>query len=195
MTRRLPESSSFTLIELLIVISIISILALIAIPNFLEAQTRSKVSRAQSDMADLAAALRVYCADYNAYPPNRPELRAFFVDCANGVTPPSSTVVAHSGFDLVLLTTPVAYHSGVMPLDPFSRNYVSDHKSLPFFYVNILDITTDTVSATGAYRRFILGSPGPDLVISAPHPVRGPFIPYDPSNGTISEGDIYRFGW
>ena len=35
----------FTLIELLIVIAIIAILALIAIPNFLEAQTRSKVSR------------------------------------------------------------------------------------------------------------------------------------------------------
>jgi len=45
--RRLP---AFTLIELLIVVAIIAILSAIAVPNFLEAQTRSKVSRTQADM-------------------------------------------------------------------------------------------------------------------------------------------------
>ena len=36
---------AFTLIELLIVVAIISILAGIAVPNFLDAYTRAKVSK------------------------------------------------------------------------------------------------------------------------------------------------------
>ncbi len=58
----------FTLIELLIVVAIIAILAAIAVPNFLEAQVRAKVSRAKSDMRTIATALESYASEYNAYP-------------------------------------------------------------------------------------------------------------------------------
>ena len=44
----------FTLIELLIVVAIIAILAAIAVPNFLEAQTRSKVAATMADMRSLS---------------------------------------------------------------------------------------------------------------------------------------------
>jgi len=58
----------FTLIELLIVVAIIAILAAIAIPNFLQAQTRAKVSRAEADMRSIATALESYYVDHNEYP-------------------------------------------------------------------------------------------------------------------------------
>lgn len=65
------SASGFTLIELLIVVAIIAILAAIAVPNFLEAQTRSKVSRVKSDMRSLRTGLEAYAVDNNHYPPDQ----------------------------------------------------------------------------------------------------------------------------
>ena len=58
----------FTLIELLIVVAIIAILAAIAVPNFLEAQTRAKISRAKADHRTIATGLETYQIDNNVFP-------------------------------------------------------------------------------------------------------------------------------
>ena len=55
----------FTLIELLIVVAIIAILAAIAVPNFLEAQTRAKITRVKSDLRTLATGVESYMVDHN----------------------------------------------------------------------------------------------------------------------------------
>ena len=90
----------FTLIELLIVVAIIAILAAIAVPNFLEAQTRAKVSRVRSDMRSLALGQDSYFVDWNSYT---------LADHA-----PSNGNV--EGWKMI--TTPIAYVS-TLPIDPF----------------------------------------------------------------------------
>jgi len=59
---------AFTLIELLVVVAIIAILAALAVPNFLEAQKRAKVSRVMADMRTVSTAVEAYHVDNNKYP-------------------------------------------------------------------------------------------------------------------------------
>lgn len=51
---------AFTLIELLLVVVILSVLAIIAIPNILEAQTRARVARVHADLNAIATQAAVH---------------------------------------------------------------------------------------------------------------------------------------
>ena len=102
--------NGFTLIELLIVVAIIAILAAIAVPNFLEAQVRAKVSRAVADIRTIATGLESYFSDNNKYPPNPDTSDGF------NVTPWQ-------------LTTPLAYLTS-RPIDPFKIGHdVTQHNN------------------------------------------------------------------
>ena len=65
--RSVARIGGFTLIELLVVIAIIAILAAIAVPNFLEAQTRAKVARVRTDFRIITVANESYYVDNNKY--------------------------------------------------------------------------------------------------------------------------------
>src|SRR5437773_227450 len=100
---------AFTLIELLIVVMIIAILAAIAVPNYLEAQTRSRVSRELSDMRTIGTALEAYAVDQNRYPPHGEVLAdetINFPAFKGGIT----SVEFVPGFPL---TSPTAYLSSI----------------------------------------------------------------------------------
>ena len=114
----------FTLIELLIVVLIIAILAAIAVPNFIEFQTRAKVSRIKADHRSLATALEAYYVDNDEYP-----AMSSGADGANArpeaAGPPPTGAYNMCTFrmrnaDLLqTLTTTIAYITSYFP-DPFA---------------------------------------------------------------------------
>jgi type II secretion system protein G len=171
----------FTLIELLIVVAIIAILAAIAVPNFLEAQTRSKVSRAKSDMRTLATGLEAYNVDTQKYPPEYLSL---------GYPETIRVMKAESH-----LTTPVAYITSV-PLDPFKPEARFEPPVYWFYnwlarYGRLINCHTEFYGRlTPWYNEpaaWCVTSLGPDRDADFP-------VIYDPTNGTISNGDITRLG-
>jgi type II secretion system protein G len=172
---------AFTLVELLIVVAIIAILASIAIPNFIEAQTRAKVARAQSDLRTLATGLEAYRLDNNSYPP----------------TPLSS--LGDRSQRLKYLTTPVAYISS-LPREVFSHSNQID--PYPFWSANLTDAIKFTPmffylpEEKNLHGRWSLFSRGPDMDYEAAPEEGGGglLIRYDATNGTVSNGDIMRFG-
>ncbi|MBI1292171.1 prepilin-type N-terminal cleavage/methylation domain-containing protein [bacterium] len=188
MDKQLTKSArgGFTLIELLIVVAIIAILAAIAVPNFLEAQVRSKVARSENDLRTIATALEAYRVDNNYYP----------------VTFLFSALPAR----LARLTSPIAYLS-TQPQDPFFRKTQTGlggydpqyiYASGNIYYGSVALYESSTYTAT----IYSLGGRGPDADINVSgycmaHP--NAFVSkvnvlgrYDPTNGTVSAGDILR---
>lgn len=229
----------FTLIELLIVVAIIAILAAIAVPNFLEAQIRAKVSRVKNDLRAIATGLESYRVDNNKFPlgtDNPQQMPEQIADFLGTLAPgfyafqtrtPSGGVV---GRDFFGVTTPIAYMTAI-PTDPFAGQAAG-----------FLTYCYRPTKASG--RGYVLTSVGPDADLMAPggkgtdnpnllstftdtkNPSRlgdinermvtafmdnKPDAPatvadvpklrlyledltYDPTNGSVSDGDLVRIG-
>lgn len=178
----------FTMVELTLVAIIILILISIALPNFLEAQIRAKVTAANGDMECLAQALEEYYIGYRAYPLNvvskLPE---------GGLSEDGNPNLRGSA--LTVLTTPVVYLSA-LPLDQF---FPQGKQRELFDYINFVDLTGGPISKTSfrssGSAAYVLVSVGPnresDTFAQKIPPV---MLLYAPTNGTSSPGDIHRFG-
>jgi len=207
------QRRGFTLIELLIVVAIIAILAMIAVPNFLEAQTRAKISRTRTDLRTLGVAEEAYFVDWNSY--------------TIGCGAPENNIDGWAQ-----LTTPVAYTTS-LPRDVFGQagKHVTNWVRLPDFY----ELGTGAVGVGSSGKKLSnpgKGYPSNTWQMSGYGPdhfdqtERAPNLPgnhrydwneasypwvdtpgndpvavsealdllYDPTNGTVSSGNLLRLG-
>lgn len=198
----LGSRTAFTLIELLIVIAIILILISIALPNFLEAETRAKVTKAKGDMRSMALAIESYTVDWRRNP-----WAASLLDLDRPALPPLDPFETHLP---AVLTTPNKYINELYP-DPFTNSFAAGNdieRQAPYHYEE-----QETVKRLGdpifiKQLVFVLfGQPrsalyyifshGPDNDhdedLSCTDPKVSAYF-YSPTNGTNSSGDIYYFG-
>lgn len=215
----IKRTRAFTLIELLIVVAIIAILAAIAVPNFLEAQTRAKVARVVADMRTMDTAIQTYRIDYNK-PPIRhddwqsedPNLNTV----PRGDTKLFDPAAPGARVGLKTITTPISYLSSI-PIDIFNQPVQGMMNESQAGISNVLDYW-DPVQLLETRKRlnsptktrgltksgFALISVGPDQYLGPvnlpqgypeePPALRGTVRHfYDASNGTTSAGNVYRF--
>jgi len=188
---------AFTLIELLIVVAIIAILAAIAVPNFIEAQVRSKVSRAKADMRTLVTAVESYAVDQNSYPYGQGCWKFW----APGNVPNVNHNPAYS--PLMVLTSPVAYIA-TLPNVVFNQDPTVPTAIWPmltFWYLNRqfrVDNWGSTMGWTDpdwlsrGYSEYVMMTDGPSGQLG--NFTYNTEVRYDPTNGTVSIGGIYFGG-
>lgn len=206
------KSIGFTLIELLIVVAIIAILAAIAVPNFLEAQTRAKVGRVKADMRTVATAVETYRMDYNCCPALEvgPDADGKWILPGRG-WPFHRWVPSR-------LSTPVSYITNLTndPFDPTSPIVPepavwAGGRIWERLEYRPIDYCMKAQPGTGSVGRFyrnidrvggkyVIMSYGPDrqLYNRTNPPETGVsqdlriYVDYDPSNGTVSIGNVIR---
>lgn len=168
----------FTLIELLIVVAIIGILAAIAVPNFLNAQLRAKITRVKADFRTIDTAMKSYQVDNNVFPPD-----------PGG---PCVDVIAYAR-----LTTPISYVNNVdMFYDYFTNesatgaigaacawNYY-DYGMVPYITESGVGYV---VISFGPDRDLDMGWNTPSMIALREN--NATFL-FDPSNGLSSSGDL-----
>lgn len=176
--------SGFTLIELLIVIAIILILIAIALPNFLEAQIRARVTKSKGEIRSIGIAMESYFLDWKVYP----------YESENDCDEPQ----LRTRCGLAWLTTPIAYMTSI-PDDPFPDPGTDGRE----WYETGVLISPKVFLGVATWALWTRGPDGIDSELNSDNaggavtyrePGDGSNDNYTPTNGTKSLGDIFLFG-
>jgi prepilin-type N-terminal cleavage/methylation domain-containing protein len=215
----------FTLIELLIVIAIILILIAIALPNFLEAQIRSRVTSTKANLRSFETAMYAFHTDYGDLYPDYNDLGALpqLVIRLRAKTPAgcnspervcscfSPPFPANVGLvDFVAsredfygpgvhcpLTSPIRYMQAGETADPFGNGLI------PHGYDSFPERSRVSGGLTGHLAYGAVFGMGPDKIagdwlresdytVDADGDGLREGLPYNPTNGTSSHGDLWR---
>ncbi len=183
----MTRTKAFTLIELLIVVAIIGILAAIAVPNFLNAQIRAKVSRTMADVRTILNATEMMHLDRNRWLIDSNDCDGSPECCPGGEY--FGKTASDSGIKLVAgqgtmrfdgriyapLTSPISYLSSI-PVDPFASGLFYSYEDY------------GCSNKDGGWG--LLSAAGPDSDSGDWHRSQGPAA-YASTNGVASNGDIW----
>jgi prepilin-type N-terminal cleavage/methylation domain-containing protein len=205
-----------TLIELLIVVTIVSILAVAGTMHYLHAQTRAKVAASKGQLRNLAGAIEVYRIDHGAYPYPKPvfpddPLGVLASTALRGLTTPVAYVgrsAFHDPFGelrLQVSSGPLLQDDPFRPPEPGAFN--KDRSLLFISYPRFSKLVGQEGMNTEAYAVISIGPDLKDSLIAYfPFPGSLPSSAaefgieeagdtvYDPTNGVASGGDLAWFG-
>lgn len=181
------ERRGFTKLELVIVIVILVILYYTtSIPTMPHTKDRARISRVRSEMRSLAIALEAYKADHQVYPA--------MIPMADLVDSPQNLERAH-GQHLMTIHPALPIPEGFFGENGYYQHSAKD-PTIPgreLSYAYFTDGESWILIAAGLDRKHVVDDPsvviehwlkeGPDAFLH---------LTYDPTNGTRSEGIIWR---
>jgi general secretion pathway protein G len=88
-TDTMRSSAGFTLIEILVVVSILAILGALIVPKIMDRPNDARVAAARQDIGTLVAALKLYKLDNGRYPTTGQGLRALVEKPVSEPLPPN----------------------------------------------------------------------------------------------------------
>ena len=152
MKRKLEQAGGFTLVELLVVISIIGVLAALIIPLAGTVAIHKKINTAQAELQRLETGLENYKSKYGVYPPanpNSPIFSPLYYELTGVTNTGSGAAMSYQTLDAASTVTAAEYQSqfgvgGVVNSTKGSGEETAYAKS----FLPGLKLSTETVLAT-----------------------------------------------